>query len=87
MSTALATAAIERRDRQFGYLMAAPGLLALFLVILFPILFTLYTSAFDYTLLQPTHDVFVGLGHYASALDNAESGRRCGSRCGSLPRW
>ena len=33
--------------------MAAPGLLALLLVILFPVLFTLYTSAFDYTLIQP----------------------------------
>jgi multiple sugar transport system permease protein len=75
MSAALPTAAIERRDRRFGYLMAAPSLLALFLVILFPIFFTLYTSAFDYTLIQPTHDVFVGLGHYASALHNAEFGQ------------
>ena len=29
MSAALASAAIERRDRRFGWLMAAPGLLAL----------------------------------------------------------
>jgi multiple sugar transport system permease protein len=75
MSTALATGAIERRDRGFGYLMAAPGLLALFLVILFPIFFTVYTSAFDYTLIQPTHDVFVGVDHYARAFDNAEFGQ------------
>ena len=72
MSAALAT---ERGDRRFGYLMAAPSLLALFLVILFPIFFMLYTSAFDYTLIQPTHDVFVGLGHYARALSNAEFGQ------------
>jgi multiple sugar transport system permease protein len=72
MSAALAASAIERGDRRFGYLMAAPSLLALFLVILFPILFTLYTSAFDYTLISPTHDVFVGLDHYTSALGNAE---------------
>jgi multiple sugar transport system permease protein len=75
MTAALATTAIERGDRQFGYLMAAPSLLALFLVILFPIFFMLYTSAFDYTLIQPTHDVFVGLGHYARALRNAEFGQ------------
>jgi multiple sugar transport system permease protein len=75
MSAALATAAIERRDRQFGWLMAAPSLLALFLVILFPIFFMLYTSAFDFTLIQPTHDVFVGLDHYVRALRNAEFGQ------------
>jgi multiple sugar transport system permease protein len=75
MSAALATAAIERSDRRFGYLMAAPGLLALFLVILFPIFFTVYTSAFDYTLIQPTHDVFTGLGHYERAFENREFGQ------------
>ena len=64
--------AIERRDRHFGYLMAAPALFALLLVILFPILFALYTSVFDYTLIHPVHDDFVGLDHYASALGNQE---------------
>ena len=87
MSAALASAAIERGDRRFGWLMAAPSLLALFLVILFPILFTLYTSAFDYTLIQPTHDVFVGLDHYAARSAMPSSARRSGSRCGSSPRW
>ena len=60
--------AIERRDRQFGWLMAAPALSALLLVILFPIFFALYTSVFDYTLIHPVHDDFVGLDHYRSAL-------------------
>ena len=75
MSAALASAAIERGDRRFGWLMAAPSLLALMLVILFPVLFTLYTSAFDFTLIQPKHDVFVGLDHYSRALGNAEFGQ------------
>jgi multiple sugar transport system permease protein len=70
----LAAGAIERRDRQFGYLMAAPALFALLLVILFPILFALYTSAFDYTLMHPVHDQFVGLAHYASALRDRQFG-------------
>jgi multiple sugar transport system permease protein len=69
------TATLARRDRQFGWLLTAPGLGALFVVILFPLLFTLYTSVFDYTLIQPTHDEFVGLGHYQGALDNAEFGQ------------
>jgi multiple sugar transport system permease protein len=69
------TATLARRDRQFGYLLAAPGLAALMLVIFFPLLFTLVTSAFDYTLIQPTHDVFTGLGHYQDALENAEFGQ------------
>jgi multiple sugar transport system permease protein len=71
----MTAATLARRDRQFGYLLAAPGLVALMLVILFPLLFTLITSAFDYTLIQPTHDVFTGLGHYRGALHNAEFGQ------------
>jgi multiple sugar transport system permease protein len=69
------TATLARRDRRFGYLLAAPGLAALMLVVLFPLLFTLLTSAFDYTLIEPTHDRFVGLGHYRDALANAEFGQ------------
>jgi multiple sugar transport system permease protein len=66
---------LARRDRRFGVLMAAPGLAALLLVILFPLLFTVLTSAFDYTLIAPTHDRFVGLDHYRGALANAEFGQ------------
>jgi multiple sugar transport system permease protein len=64
--------AIDRRDWQFGRRMAAPALSALLLVILFPIFFALYTSAFDYTLMHPVHDDFVGLAHYRSALADVE---------------
>ncbi len=61
-------------DRRFGRLMAAPGLAALLLVIVFPVLFTLYTSAFDFTLINPRHDTFVGLDHYVRAFGLAEFG-------------
>lgn len=67
-------AALAGRDRAFGLAMAAPGLAALLLVVLFPVLFTLYTSAFDFTLINPTHDTFVGAAHYAEAFRDAEFG-------------
>lgn len=68
----LAFSGIRGRDRLFGYALTAPGLAGLMLVILFPILFALYTSAFDYTLMNLRHDTPVGLAHYGSALANAE---------------
>jgi multiple sugar transport system permease protein len=71
---AAAAGAIDRRDRQFGRRMAAPALSALLLVILFPIFFALYTSTFDYTLIHPVHDDFVGLAHYRSSLGDVEFG-------------
>jgi multiple sugar transport system permease protein len=71
---AAAAGAIARRDRHFGCQMAAPALAALLLVVLFPIFFALYTSAFDYTLIHPAHDDFVGLAHYRSALADVEFG-------------
>lgn len=71
----MTTATLARRDQGFGWLMAGPGLAALMLVILFPVFFTLFTSAFDYTLIQPNHENFVGLAHYQAALRNAEFGQ------------
>ena len=46
---------LSRADRGFGWMMTAPGLAALLLVVLFPVLFTIFTSAFDYTLLPQEH--------------------------------
>jgi len=60
---------IVRRDRQFGWFMTAPGLAALVLVVLFPLLFTIFTSLFEYTLVRPGYDTFVGLDNYRSALE------------------
>ena len=60
---------IVRRDRQFGWLMTAPGLVALVLVVLFPLLFTIFTSLFEYTLVRPGYDTFVGIDNYRSAVE------------------
>ena len=51
---------LTQRDRRFGYLLTAPGLAVLLVVITFPLIFTIFTSFYDYTLLTPNHDTFVG---------------------------
>jgi len=70
MTTAAATVnEIVRRDRQFGWYMTAPGLIVLVLVVLFPLLFTIFTSLFEYTLVRPGYDTFVGIDNYRNALE------------------
>lgn len=64
-----AASGLERGDRRFGLMLTAPGLAVLFLVIIFPLLFALTTSFFDYTLINPNHDTFVGLDNYQEVLD------------------
>src|SRR6185295_6979368 len=64
-----ATDRISQNDRWFGWAMTAPGLMSLTLVILFPLLFTIFTSGFDYTLLHRTYDTFVGFDNYRSAFE------------------
>jgi multiple sugar transport system permease protein len=59
---------IVRRDRRFGWFMTAPGLAALVLVVLFPLFFTIFTSMFEYTLVRPGYDTFVGIDNYRSAI-------------------
>ena len=53
-------------DRRFGWAMTAPGLLALSLVVLFPLFFAIFTSGFEYTLLHRKYDTFVWLDNYRS---------------------
>ncbi len=60
---------ISQNDRWFGWAMTAPGLMSLTLVILFPLLFTIFTSGFDYTLLHRSYDTFVGFDNYRSAFE------------------
>ena len=74
MSIAVARAKLERNDRRFGWLLTAPGLLLLSMVVLFPILWAGTTSLFDYTLIAPGFDRFVGLDNYGRAL--ADEGLR-----------
>ena len=65
-----ATTALARRDRRFGWLLTAPGLAALMLIITFPLFFAAFTSVHDYTLLNPRHDDFIGAENYREALDD-----------------
>jgi len=74
VSIAVARAKLERNDRRFGWLLTAPGLLLLSMVVLFPILWAGTTSLFDYTLIAPGFDRFVGLDNYGRAL--ADEGLR-----------
>jgi multiple sugar transport system permease protein len=48
--------------------MTAPGLVALVAVVAFPLFFALFTSFYDYTLMHPVHDEFVGLDKYREAV-------------------
>lgn len=59
---------IAAQDRLFGLLVSAPGLVALLLVILFPILFAIFTSFHDYTLIHPNFERFVAAEKYAEAV-------------------
>jgi multiple sugar transport system permease protein len=59
---------LYRAERSFGWAMTAPGLSALLLIVLFPLLFTIFTSAFDYTLLHRSYDTFVGFDNYEAAI-------------------
>jgi len=59
---------IDRRDRRFGWLLTAPGLASLTLVITFPLFFTVFVSGFDYTLLHRSFDTFIGIENYRSAF-------------------
>jgi multiple sugar transport system permease protein len=66
-AVSIARGSIARQDRRFGRLLTAPGLAVLLLIVLAPILFTLVTSLFDFTLLRPNFDSFVGFDKYAEA--------------------
>ncbi len=66
---ALAAGTIARRDRRFGLLLSAPGLAVLIAVVAFPLCFTVFTSFYDYTLLQPNYDTFSGFDNYREAWE------------------
>lgn len=55
-------------DRYFPVLAVAPAVLILFLTTVFPLLFALYNSLFDYYLPQPELRRFIGAGNYLGAL-------------------
>jgi len=67
-----AATSIEQGDRRFGWMLTAPGLLLLLAVIAFPIGWAIFTSLFDYTLILPNYDDFVGARNYTEALSDRE---------------
>ena len=73
---------LARRDRRFGYLLTAPRLAALMLVITFLLIFALFTSFYDYTLLNPRHDDFIGGENYQEFSQRA----RCADAQGTIHR-
>jgi multiple sugar transport system permease protein len=60
---------IQKRDQLFGVFLTLPGLATLLIIIVFPIIFTIITSFYDYTLLNPHHDSFVGLDNYQEVIE------------------
>ncbi|MDP9137320.1 MAG: sugar ABC transporter permease [Pseudomonadota bacterium] len=66
------SSALAGRDRLFGWLMTAPGLGALLLVILFPVFWALFTSVHEYTLLAPNFDTFTAAENYRRAFSDNE---------------
>jgi multiple sugar transport system permease protein len=68
MALALPSDRLQRSDRRFGWALTLPGLIALLLIVLFPLSFTIFTSAFDYTLLHRSYDTFIGLQNYREAF-------------------
>jgi len=60
---------IQKRDQLFGIFLTLPGLATLIIIIVFPIIFTIITSFYDYTLLNPHHDSFVGLDNYQEVIE------------------
>ena len=68
MALALPRDRLERDGRRFGWALTLPGLIALSTIVLFPLLFTIFTSAYDYTLLHRRYDTFIGLENYRAAF-------------------
>ena len=64
----MARTAIDRADARFGWMMAGPALATLFVVILFPVFWAVFTSVHDYTLINPGFDRFTGAANYRHAL-------------------
>ena len=72
MGAVAARSAIEREDRRFGWMLMMPGIALLAAVIGFPVIWALNTSLFDYTLIMPGYDNFVGADNYARAFNDGE---------------
>ena len=65
---------LRQQDRRTGLLLAAPGVLLLALVIVFPIGSALFTSLYDYTLITPNYDTFLGFDNFHHAFTDEKFG-------------
>ncbi len=63
---------INITDRRYGYLLAAPTVLIVLLIILFPITFALISSFFDYTLINKSFNNFIGLNNYVNSINDEQ---------------
>ena len=63
---------INITDRRYGYLLAAPTVLIVLLIILFPITFALISSFFDYTLINKSFNNFIGLDNYVNSINDEQ---------------
>ena len=61
---------LNTSDRRFGYILAAPSVLIVLLIILFPISFAIVSSFFDYTLINKSFNNFIGIENYLNAIKN-----------------
>ena len=63
---------ININDRRYGYLLAAPTVLIVLLIILFPITFALISSFFHYTLINKSFNNFIGLDNYVNSINDEQ---------------
>lgn len=63
---------INLNDRRYGYLLAAPTVLIVVLIILFPITFALISSFFDYTLINKSFNSFIGIENYINSIKDEQ---------------
>ena len=73
---------LARRRRNY-YLFIAPALIVVIGVIVFPWLFTLWMSAFDWKIGSDAH--FVGFGNYAQALNGPPAQRTTPTSAAQTP--
>ena len=63
---------INLNDRRYGYLLSAPTVLIVVLIILFPITFALISSFFDYTLINKSFNNFIGVENYINSIKDEQ---------------
>jgi multiple sugar transport system permease protein len=73
---AVSASSLERRARWFPWLLFGPTVLYLLVMSIFPLIYSLYISLFDYT--PGINQTFVGLGNYGALLSDPVFWRKAG---------